>query len=184
MIQITDTCSPLSPVGDIPPHWGNPPASPSPLLRGTTGGSNCKAGISDFVNFIGSDNLLHGARFAPYNPSLLDRARKMRKEMTLAEKIMWKEILPWLTKHRFLRQRPIHHYIADFYCPKLKIVIEVDWDSHNSEEAQEYDKTRTRILGNYGIEVIRYKNEDVILHTQKVIKDLREKLHIMEQMLQ
>lgn len=65
----------------------NPPIVP--LSKG-----DGEAGGFEFVNCLGSDNLLHGARFVPYNPSLLDRARDMRKNMTLAEKIMWKEILP------------------------------------------------------------------------------------------
>ncbi len=65
----------------------NPPIVP--LIKG-----DGVAGGFDFANCFGSDNLLHGVRFLSYNPSLLDRARKMRKEMTLAEKIMWKEILP------------------------------------------------------------------------------------------
>lgn len=171
MIQATDTNSPL---------W-SPLIPVVPLTKGdSVAGGSATASESDFVNHLWSDNLLHGARFVSYNPSLLDRARKMRKEMTFAEKIMWKEIIPWITKYRILRQRPIHHYIADFYCPKLKVVIEVDGDSHSSEEAQKYDKRRTEALRNYGIQVIRYKNEDVIQHTQRVRKDLQQQLETRE----
>ena len=165
MQEDTNTTQCNSPLW-VPPQWGGMSA---PADRG-------ELAIERESPFV-SNNLLHlpDVRL-PYNPSFKDRAREMRKNMTLAEKIMWKEILPGISQYRFLRQRPIHHYIVDFYCPKLRLVIEVDGETHNSEEAQKYDQERTEILHHYGIEVLRYSNEDVILHTQRVKHLLQEKL--------
>jgi very-short-patch-repair endonuclease len=65
-------------------------------------------------------------------------------------------------KYKVHRQRPIDQFIVDFYCPELKLVIEIDGDSHNSENAQVYDLERTQILEGYGLTVIRFTNEEVL----------------------
>ena len=105
-------------------------------------------------------NLRHSQNHLPYNPELVARAKKLRKNMTVAEKKLWYGYLRTFT-HRVHRQRPINHYIVDFYCPKLKLVIEVDGDSHFTSEAQEYDRRRTEILEGYGLQVVRFTNEQV-----------------------
>ena len=81
--------------------------------------------------------------------------------MTTAEKKLWSEYLRQFP-HRVYRQRPIDNYIVDFYCPKLKLVIEIDGDSHFTPEAQEYDQVRSDVLRGYGLEVIRFTNQDVM----------------------
>ena len=65
-------------------------------------------------------------------------------------------------KPRFLRQRPIDNYIVDFYCAQLKLVIEIDGDSHFTDEGLEYDQARTRILEGYGLKVMRFTNKEVL----------------------
>ena len=86
----------------------------------------------------------------PYNPNLIDRAKELRKNLTPAEKKLWYDYLRNF-KYRVLRQRPIDHFIVDFYCPSLKLVIEVDGDSHFTEEAEAADRERTQQLERYGI---------------------------------
>ena len=105
-------------------------------------------------------NLRRSRNHLPYNPELVIRAKKLRKNMTVAEKKLWYGYLR-IFPHRVYRQRPIHHYIIDFYCPKLKLVIEVDGESHFTPEAQEYDRRRTKILEGYGLQVLRFTNEQV-----------------------
>ena len=105
-------------------------------------------------------NLRHSQNHLPYNPELVARAKELRKNMTSAEKKLWYEYLRTFP-YRVHRQRPINHYIVDFYCPKLKLVIEVDGDSHFTSEAQEYDRKRTEILQGYGLKVVRFTNEQV-----------------------
>ena len=103
----------------------------------------------------------------PYNPDLVERAREMRKNPTAAEKRLWGEFLRNF-KYRVLRQRSIDNFIVDFYCAKLKLVIEVDGDSHFTEEAQEYDAHRTQILEGYGLRVLRFTNAEVLQNFEAV----------------
>ena len=97
----------------------------------------------------------------PYNPEQKERARELRKTMTAAERKLWGKYLKY---HDFvvLRQKPIDHYIVDFYVPSYKLVIEIDGDSHFSEEGKEYDKNRNAILQGYGLKIIRFTNDDVL----------------------
>ena len=80
--------------------------------------------------------------------------------MTAAERKLWFGYLRQF-KYPVSRQRPIDNYIVDFYCPGLKLVIEVDGDTHFSEEGKIYDEERTRVLESYGLRVIRFTDVDV-----------------------
>ena len=91
----------------------------------------------------------------PYNRKLVAYASANRKKMTPAEKRLWSYL-------RVYRQRPINHFIADFYCPKLKLVIEVDEPYHLEPEAQARDRARTEVLEGYGLQVVRFSNEEVM----------------------
>ena len=84
-------------------------------------------------------------RRLPYNPKLTNRARSLRRNMTPPEKKLWYEFLSQHDK-RFLRQRPIDNYVVDFYCAGADLVIEIDGDSHGSQDAKEYDNQRTATL--------------------------------------
>ena len=97
----------------------------------------------------------------PYDPKLNQRARELRANMTPAERRLWDSLLRRFP-HRVLRQRPIDHYIVDFYCPALKLVIEVDGEQHLTEEGKAYDGERTRVLEGYGLRVVRVANQDVL----------------------
>jgi very-short-patch-repair endonuclease len=110
----------------------------------------------------------------PYNPKLKERAKMLRKNMTQAEKIFWNKILKTKVNFpfRFLRQRPIDNYIVDFYCPALKLIIEIDGGIH--EQQGEYDEERTNILEAYGLTVIRYKNNDIINNTEMIKEHLSQ----------
>ena len=102
-----------------------------------------------------------GSFHLPYNRSLVARARELRKNMTAAEKKLWHDYLKSF-EYRVLRQRPIANFIVDFYCAALKLVIEVDGNSHFTEAGKAYDAQRTRILEGYGLRVIRFTNHEVL----------------------
>lgn len=72
--------------------------------------------------------------------------------------------------YKFLRQKPIDNYIADFYCSELRLVIEIDGDSH--AVAIEYDAVRTKVLEALGLIVVRYTNDEVLRSIQGVYEDL------------
>ncbi|MDP2983192.1 MAG: endonuclease domain-containing protein [Candidatus Latescibacter sp.] len=113
--------------------------------------------------------LIFTGRFLPYNPDLIQRAKELRKRMTSAERKLWLECLRKYP-HRVLSQHPIDNYIVDFYCPALKLVIEIDGEQHYSEEGKVYDTERDGILSAYGLKVLRLKNEDVMEDFESVCK--------------
>jgi very-short-patch-repair endonuclease len=110
--------------------------------------------------------------FHEYNKDLIDRARNNRKDMTPAERRMWYDILKNLP-YRFLRQRVIGNYIADFYCASKHMVVEVDGDSHFTTEALAYDAERTAYFESLDIRVIRFTNDDVIGNSDGVFEQLK-----------
>ena len=87
--------------------------------------------------------------------------------MTKEEKMLWYNFLKCLS-FKFIRQRAIDNYIVDFYCSKLKLVIEVDGSHHYTEDRMGYDNIRTEILNAYGLSAIRVSNKDINGDFQKV----------------
>lgn len=77
-------------------------------------------------------------------------------------------------QYKFLRQKPIARYIVDFYCSGLKLVIEIDGDSHG--ELQAYDAERTAVLNTYGLTVVRYTNADVLDNIAGLYQDLSRRI--------
>ncbi|NJO81204.1 MAG: endonuclease domain-containing protein [Cyanobacteria bacterium RM1_2_2] len=108
----------------------------------------------------------------PYDPALINRAKALRLNPTAAEKKLWQFLKTF--HYRVLRQRPIHHFIVDFYCPRLRLVIEVDGDVHFTETAAAYDAERTQVLEGYGLQVIRFTNEQVMGDFEAVCQKIGE----------
>lgn len=97
----------------------------------------------------------------PYNPALVPRAKELRRQMTPAESRLWQGFLQRFP-YRVLRQRPIDNFIVDFYCAALQLVIEVDGESHSSDEAKAKDWERTQVLEGYGLRVVRFTNQEIL----------------------
>jgi very-short-patch-repair endonuclease len=97
----------------------------------------------------------------PYRRDLTQRAQSLRRDPTPAEKKLWFEFLRDLP-HKFTRQKPLGRYVADFYCSRLQLVIELDGDTHYTDRAQRYDDGRTAELGLQGVRVIRFTNLEVL----------------------
>ena len=87
-------------------------------------------------------------------------AHQLRKEMTPWERKLWYLFLKDYPV-RFQRQKCIDKYIADFYCFRAKLVIELDGGGHYEPETERYDKNRTKTLESYGLKVIRFCNTDI-----------------------
>ncbi len=119
--------------------------------------------------------LIQSKFFLPYNPALKEKARTLRNNMTPAEKHLWYD---YLSRHtlRFLRQRPIDNYIVDFYCPELRLVIEVDGDTHFSDQAESDDAERTKVLESHGLKVIRFTNWEIMAQFDGVIGSIEESI--------
>ena len=102
-----------------------------------------------------------------YQGDLIPRAKQLRKEATLQEKHLWYDFLKNYPV-RFQRQKTIGPYIADFYCHKAKLVVELDGEQHFFEEGEQHDKKRTEYLNSYGLRVLRFANADVAKHFEGV----------------
>ena len=95
------------------------------------------------------------------NQSLLERRRELRKNQTKAEEILWWYLRDRKMGVKFKRQHGVGGYIADFYCSEKKIIIELDGEIHNTEDAREYDAVRDKFFTELGYKVLRFKNEEV-----------------------
>jgi very-short-patch-repair endonuclease len=88
--------------------------------------------------------------------------QRLRHQMPAPEVILWSCLKKkTLSGYKFRRQYGIDRYIVDFYCPKAKLAIELDGDSHFTEEAREYDHQRQMFIESLGIKVIRFTNLDI-----------------------
>jgi|SRR3989344_6717491 len=115
--------------------------------------------------------------FIPYDKDLVSRARELRKETTGAENLFWNKILKnkKFVNFKFTRQKPLDHFIVDFYCAKLSLVIEIDGEIHDFQKIR--DRERDNILKQkFGLQIIRYTNKEVLTNTEKVIDDLTKKI--------
>jgi very-short-patch-repair endonuclease len=98
--------------------------------------------------------------YLPYNPILTARVDELRKNMTPMERKLWTGFFKDFPVN-VMAQKIIDNYIVDFYCPKLCLVVEIDGNIHDTDEAQDYDQERTGILENYDLKVIRFWNEEI-----------------------
>ena len=136
-------------------------------------------------NGIDPEGLAFGPNFLPYNPRLKQFGRNLRTEGQISEAKLWKCLKNKQTGYVFLRQRPILNYIADFYCYKLRMVIEIDGYSHASVEAQESDAERDRQMRAIGLTVIRIRDGEVRRNLEGVTRYIMEQVSIKEnQMLE
>jgi len=104
------------------------------------------------------------------------RARLLRNQPTEAEAVLWKLIRQSrLVGYKFRRQHVIKKYILDFYCPALKLGIEVDGLIHKGNE--EHDKNRSEALENAGICILRFRNDEILKNSPAVLKKV---MHAIE----
>ncbi|APA83526.1 endonuclease domain-containing protein [Francisella tularensis] len=101
-----------------------------------------------------------------------EKRRSLRKNQTFAEQKLWQYIRKDALGVRVRRQYGIGAYIADFYIPSLKIVIEVDGNNHFTDESKEYDLAREQYMKQIGIKTVRYTNSEVLNNIEAVFEDL------------
>ncbi|MBR5767817.1 MAG: endonuclease domain-containing protein [Clostridia bacterium] len=95
-----------------------------------------------------------------HNKTIIPTARTLRKNMTDEEKHLWYDFLRTYPV-RFSRQKILGKYVADFYCAKAQLVIEIDGSEHYTEDGILYDRERTAFLEGYGLTVVRFLNSDI-----------------------
>ena len=114
-----------------------------------------------------------GPRVRGVSRELQQLAREMRREMTPAERVLWEALQgKRMAGLRFRPQHPTGQFVLDFYCPAVKLVVEVGGDIHDLRP--EEDAARTQHLEAYGHHVIRFRNEQVLQDLPSVIQAICE----------
>ena len=133
------------------------------------GSSNNKPDLTD--KYL--SQLHHGAK-----PSTHQNARELRQRETEAEQKLWALLRNRQLKgKKFRRQHAIDKYVVDFYCNESKLAIELDGNFHTATEAKEYDDSRTALLNEMGITVLRFWNDEVINNPSGVLQKISAHLH-------
>ena len=104
-----------------------------------------------------------------YNPKLKELSKELRKDGNLSEVLLWEQLKARKMKgYQFMRQKPISNYIVDFYCSKLRLVIEIDGKSH--DQKLDKDELRQKKLESLGLSLLRFYDQDVRNNLDGVIK--------------
>ena len=110
------------------------------------------------------------------------KAQFLRRNETIAEKLLWEKLRNnQLGGLKFRRQHPVNIYIADFYCHKFKLIIELDGDYHNQEEQKQKDEVRTEVLRLNDLKIIRFKNEEVEQDINQVLITIKNKIEQLKE---
>ena len=109
------------------------------------------------------------------HPSKKEHRRRLRNNLTPAEATLWLALKNrQLDGRRFKRQVSIGPYIVDFYCPREKLVVQLDGESHFTEDGYEHDLRRDKYLNDLGLKVIRFENEIVFHRYEGVLEEIQE----------
>ncbi|MCR4810318.1 MAG: DUF559 domain-containing protein [Prevotella sp.] len=111
---------------------------------------------------------------AEANPkSQKDLRQALRNNLTPAEATLWKALkAAQINGLKFRRQHGIGPYVMDFYCPSIKLCIELDGEVHNMHGAYLHDSERTRFLNENGVTVMRFENEIVFKNINAIIESI------------
>jgi len=118
-----------------------------------------------------------GGMFEGTSFLLFEKAKHLRKKMTGAEEILWKHLRKGINGHKFRRQHPVATYISDFFCYKLKLIVEVDGSIHNNSKPISNDITRQNDLEELGYTVIRFTNVEIFEQADTVLNKISESVN-------
>ncbi|MBP7850975.1 MAG: endonuclease domain-containing protein [Lentimicrobiaceae bacterium] len=108
---------------------------------------------------------------------IVARARQLRKSLTPSEKILWQALRKkQVAGMRFRRQHPIAQFIVDFYCHQVGLIIEIDGEIHLERDQMERDENRTHALEHFGLQVLRFRNEQIKQDLDNVLNRIREEI--------
>ena len=127
-------------------------------------------GRGERIEVRGSDNSRR-KKLRALKSTVTTRARCLRKNTTDCEQILWSELRNRkFIDYKFRRQHPIDPYTLDFYCPKLKLAIELDGSGHNYWHRERRDRIRDQFLAKRGITVLRFWNHQVREELESVLE--------------
>jgi very-short-patch-repair endonuclease len=105
---------------------------------------------------------------------IFQNAEVLRSNMTISEKLLWERLNKSQLGVRFKAQHPIDLFVADFYCHKFKLVVEIDGEIH--QKRKEYDEGRTAEMERYNLKVIRFTNDQVLNEIDWVVEEIKKYL--------
>ena len=109
------------------------------------------------------------------HPVTKEYRQLLRKTETPTERLLWKKLKgKQLDGHRFRQQHGFGPFVLDFYCPALRLCVELDGEIHNNENVRKKDEDRTVFLNQNRIFVLRFKNEEVEQDVDGVLRRIRE----------
>ncbi|NWG03956.1 MAG: endonuclease domain-containing protein [Syntrophaceae bacterium] len=112
-------------------------------------------------------------KFLRNDPALKQRRRELRRNQTDVEKALWAHLRnKQFYGMKFFRQYSIGPYILDFYCPTIKLAVELDGGQHNLSENKKFDETRSEHLNSKGIKIVRFWDNEVLLDMDSVLTEL------------
>jgi very-short-patch-repair endonuclease len=106
-----------------------------------------------------------------------EKRRTLRKEMTYCEKIMWIHLRRKQLGVRFLRQYSVDQYVIDFFCPEIKLAIELDGSIHDNPDQKEYDAYRQEYLERFGITFCRITNDELMSNANMANARIEKVIH-------
>ena len=110
-------------------------------------------------------------------PNRFEFARQLRISMTPQELKLWNVLKrSQLEGFKFRNQHPFGRFIADFYCHKVKLVIEIDGGYHTQKMQKEYDAWRNEVMNDYGIQILRFTNEEIDTDFENVVETIKKVL--------
>ena len=113
----------------------------------------------------------------PFDKKLKPLARNLRTNMTDAEQLIWSKVRrKQIHDLQFYRQKNIGAYIVDLYCPKGKLIIEIDGGQHYETEGMKKDLERDKYLQEFGLTVLRFSDIDVLKNIDGVLERIHEHL--------
>ena len=116
-------------------------------------------------------------RFPRNDPALKQRRRELRRNQSDAERALWAKVRnKQFFGMKFFRQYSIGPYILDFYCPTVKLAVELDGGQHNQSDKRESDAARSEYLKTQRIDVMRFWNNEVLLDIESVLSELALKV--------
>ncbi len=106
---------------------------------------------------------------------IFDLSRRLRKTQTKAEEVLWAHLRRRrLSGLKFRRQHPLGRYIADFYCPEVRLVIELDGAVHDLEDQKEYDELRKQMIEVHGVRMLRFRNDQIEKDIEGVLSKISD----------
>jgi len=117
--------------------------------------------------------------FYESSPVIFENAKRLRNEPTPSEIIFWSLLKQYFSNFKFKRQHPVSRYIADFYCHKLKLVIEIDGGIHLTEDAKNNDRLRDEFMRSLDLKIIRFTNDEVCKRGEFVVEKLTDFIELL-----